>query len=483
MKKDDKTNLAKDVISHGANQIGNMFSGRVQRGTDATERGMELFLKKTNQIRKVGYDQAKGNLFEYIEVAKINKNLANKGSSRHYEVTDAKKEWGGLGEPHAPDDFRGYEGAKVIARGQAKINNNPRDTANSAKGITNSKYKDMQRNVASDKYEDVSKALADKYKKGEISKDVYQDAKINLRKGLTDDHSGISSGGTSTKELQKAAANPEGYARDFRLNQYTKEVVTTSANMALSQMVMTGVITTTSNLFEVFKNRKELDEAIKDIGVEVSHAGVRGGVTGVLASFLRIGGRKAVIPVISDAAASTTIAGGVIDCGVAVYEYAQGEISPEELKESLQNTAIKSVATIYFTKSIELVVGTANPFLPMAIYTVASYVVTSTREIIKNARLNAKEYNRIASLYEEATRQMIEYRKIVEEQFINYVKLEKEMLNSFMDTYEYNITTGENYDKAIHTIIDFSNQYGILLKDANFRDFQGEMLSDNDFVL
>ena len=164
-------------------------------------------------------------------------------------------------------------------------------------------------------------------------------------------------------------------------------------------------------------------------------------------------------------------------------EYAQGEISPEELKESLQNTAIKSVATIYFTKSIELVVGTANPFLPMAIYTVASYVVTSTREIIKNARINAKEYNRIAALYEEATRQMIEYRKIVEEQFVNYVKLEKEMLNSFMDTYEYNITTGENYDKAIHTIIDFSNQYGISLKDANFKDFQGAMLSDNDFVL
>jgi hypothetical protein len=483
MEKDNRKKFSKDVTNHTANQIGNMFSNNVQHGTDAAERGMELFLKKTNQIGNVGYEQAKGNLFEYIETAKINRNLANKGINRHYEATDAKKEWGGLGEPHAPDDFRGFQDGKVIARGQAKINNNPNKTAGSDKGITNPKYKGMQRNVASDKYDDVLKALDEKYAKGEISKDAYVDAKANLRRGLTDEDSGVSSGGTSTKELNKAATNPEGYARDFRFNQYAREVGTTSVNMAASNMVMTGIIKTTSNLFEVFQNRKELDEAMKDIGVEVVKSGARGGATGFLSSILRIGGRKAAIPVISDASAATTIAGGVIDCGVSVYAYAQGEISAEELKESLQNTAIKSVATIYFTKSIELVVGTANPFLPMAIYTAASYVVINTREIIKNAKLNTEEYNRIASLYEKSTKQMIEYRKIIEGQLIQYVKSEKEMLNSFIDTYEFNITTGENYDKAIYAIVNFSNQYGLALKHVDFGDFKAAMLSNDDFVL
>ena len=32
-----------------------------------------------------------------------------------------------------------------------------------------------------------------------------------------------------------------------------------------------------------------------------------------------------------------------------------------------------------------------NPILPMVVYTTASYVVTCTREIIKNAKLNAEE--------------------------------------------------------------------------------------------
>lgn len=483
MEKDNRKKLNKDVKNHTGNQIGNMLSINVQKGTDAAEKGMELFLKKTNQIENVDYEQAKGNLFEYIETAKINKNLANKGINRHYEATDAKKEWGGLGEPHAPDDFRGFEDGKVIARGQAKINNNPNKTAGSDKGITNPKYKGMQRNVASDKYDDVLKALDEKYSKGEISKDAYNDAKANLRRGLTDDESGVSSGGTSTKELNEAASNPERYAHNFRFSQYAKEIGTTSVNMAVSGMIMTSIVKTTSNLFEVFQNRKELDEAIKDIGVEVVKSGARGGTTGFLSSILRIGGRKVAIPIISDASASTTIASGVIDCGVSIYAYAQGEISAEELEESLKNTAIKSVATIYFTKSIELIVGTANPFLPMAIYTAASYVVTSTREIIKNAKLNVEEYNRISLLYEESTKQMIEYRKIIEEQLSQYVQSEKEMLNSFIDTYEYNITTGENYDKAIYAIINFSNQYGLALKHANFEEFKEAMLSDDDFVL
>lgn len=483
MDKDSRKRIAKDATNHSANQIGNMFSNNVQHGTDVAEKGMKLFLKKINQIGNVGYQQAKGNLFEYIETAKINKNLANKGINRHYEVTDAKKEWGGLGEPHAPDDFRGFEDGKVIARGQAKINNNTNKTAGSDKGITNPKYKGMQRNVANDKYDGVLNALNDKYEKGEISKDAYDDAKANLRNGLTDDESGISSGGTSIKELKKAATNPEKYAHDFRFNQYAREVGNTSVNMAASNMIMTGIIKTTSNLFEVFQNRKELDEAMNVIGVEVIKSGVRGVATGFLSSILRIGGRKAVIPVISDASASTTIAGGIIDCGVSVYAYSKGEISAEELKESLQNTAIKSVATIYFTKSIELVFGAANPFLPIAIYTAASYVVTSTREIIKSAKLNAEEYNRVASLYEESTKQLIEYRKILEAQLDHYVKSQKRMLQSFIDDYEYNITTGKNYDGAIYAIVNFSNQYGLSLKHVDFGEFKSAMLSNDDFLL
>ncbi len=475
--------MKKDSMNHAGAQWGNYVSSHAQDGTEVLHKGMELFLKKANQIENVGYEQAKGNLFEYIETAKINRNLANKGVNRHYEATDAKKAWGGLGEPHAPDDIRGFENGRVIARGQAKVNNNANATAGSDKGITNPKYEGMQRNVASDKYNEVIDALDQKYAKGEISQAAYEDARSNLRQALTDEKSGITSGGTSTSELREAWEEPEKYVRKLEMKQYAHEIGNTTVNMAASSMVITAAITATQNMFEVFQNRKKLDEALKDVGVEVAKSGVRGGATGFLSSLLRIGGSKVSIPVISDGCVATTIAGGMIDCGVAIYAYAQGEIEAEQLKEELQNTAVKSAATIYFVKATQAVVGNVGPFVPMAVYTVASYIVTTTREIIKNAKLNAAEHNRVAALYEEAAAQMKAYREQLEIQMKNYVREEKEMLRGLIDTFEYNLETGENYDQAIYAIVNFSNRMGIALQHVKMDDFKKAMVKDDSFVL
>ena len=475
--------MKKDSINHAGAQWGNYISSHTQDGTEALHRGMELFLKKTDQIENVAFEQAKGNLFEYIETAKINRNLANKGVNRHYKATDAKKAWGGLGEPHAPDDIRGFENGRIIARGQAKVNNNPNATAGSDKGITNPKYEGMQRNVASDKYDQVIEALDQKYARGELSKAAYEDATSNLRKSLTDEQSGIDSGGTSVSELREAWEDPEKYVRKLEMKQYVCEIGNTTVNMATSSMVITGAITATQNMFEVLKNRKMLDEALRDVGVEVGKSGVRGGATGFLSSILRIGGSKASIPVISDGCAATTIASGMIDCGVAIYAYAQGEIEAEQLKEELQNTAIKSAATIYFVKATQAVVGNVGPFVPMAVYTVASYIVTTTREIIKHAKLSAAEHNRVALLYEAAAVQMKAYREQLEIQMKNYVQEEKEMLQGFINTFEYNLETGEDYDQAIYAIINFSNRTGIALQHVKMDDFKKAMVEEDSFVL
>ena len=475
--------MKKDSINHAGVQWGNYMASYAQDGTEAIHKGMDLFLKKANQIENVGYEQAKGNLFEYIETAKINRNLANQGVNRHYEATDAKKVWGGLGEPHASDDIRGFENGRIVARGQAKVNNNANATAGSDKGITNPKYKGMQRNVASDKYQEVMDALDEKYTKGEISKKNYEDARSNLREALTDEKSGITSGGTSTSELREAWENPEKYARKLEMKQHIHEIGNTSLNMAASSMIITGTITATQNMFEVLKNRKKLDEALKDVGIQVTKSGIRGGATGFLSSLLRIGGSKASIPVISDGCAATTIAGGILDCGVAIYAYAQGEIEAEKLKEELQNTAVKSAATIYFVKATQAAVGNVGPFVPMAIYTVASYIVTTTREIIKNAKLNTEEYNRVAALYEGAATQMKAYRKQLEIQMKNYIREEKEMLQEFINTFEYNLETGENYDQAIYAIINFSNRSGIALQHVKLDDFKEAMIKEDSFIL
>lgn len=102
---------------------------------------------------------------------------------------------------------------------------------------------------------------------------------------------------------------------------------------------------------------------------------------------------------LTDGLASTVMAGGLIDGGVALYAYAKGEIGHEELKEALIDTTAKATTTIYFTKAVTAIMGkSVSPILLLAVYATASYVFTATREIIKNANLNAEEYNRMAAL-------------------------------------------------------------------------------------
>lgn len=482
---DRKKKNNNDILNFSAYQIGNLLSENFQNGTNASFYGMDLLLKKSLQIKNVNYEQAKGNLFEYIEAAKVNRNLANAGINRRFVVTDAKKEWGGLGEPHAPDDFRLFEGNKVIGKGgQAKVNNNVRDTASADKGISNTKYEGMQRVIASDKYDDVVRQLDIKLQNGEISKSMYEDVKRNLREqGLTEDISGVSSGGTTTSELKSAYDDIDSYIRNFEKNQVIKEIGNTTINTAAASMIVTGIVSSTTNIIDVLQDKKELNEAIKDLGVDVVKSGARGGITGFLSSTLRIASQKASIPVLSDGSAATALAGGLVDCGVSVYSYAKGEISSEDLVEEMSNTAIKTVSTIYLTKAIQLTLGNTPAFVPMMIYTTASYVVTTCREIIKSAKLNACEYNRIASLYDEATEKLKEYRKKVNYQLEKFEAREKEMLSSFIKTFDYNMKTGENYDNALMAITMFSHKYGLKLQHVDLNDFKKAMINDDDFIL
>ncbi|MCR4693614.1 MAG: hypothetical protein K5664_07015, partial [Firmicutes bacterium] len=321
---------------------------------------------------------------------------------------------------------------------------------------------------------------------GGIYSDEYNDVSKNLVDELTDDTkggSGIKSGGTTLKEVEDATKNPEKYARQFERQQYTKEIVNTSANMAAASAVTAGIVSSVQNAFEVIKNKKDLDEAIKDVGVTVVKSGARGGITGALSSLLRIGGSKTEIPLLADSSSATVIAAGIIDSGVAIYEYARGEIDSKQLLEQIQDTAIKSTTTIYFTKAATLIYGASNPFIPMAIYSVANYVVASTREIIKNAKLNAAEYDRLAKLSDEATALVKDFRMQLIEQMTNYEQAQKQQTTKLLNDFDSAMHSGNNCDAAIFAILDFASVTGIALQHTNFNDFSKAMMSDKNFVL
>lgn len=467
-------------INFTSDQYGSFISKNVQNGSVEAMKGMKLFKEIVEEKYNVDFEQKKGNLFEFIEAAKFNRNAANQNKTVRASVTHA------MGEPHAPDDIRLVDHGQVVERVQAKVNNmdSSSNRASAVREISNTKYKGMQLDVSKDTKKQYESLMDKRIENGNIYEDDYKDAKGRLSEGLTDKRDGTTSGGTSVEEIKKASDNLDAYALKFEIGQYAREVGVTTVHTAASGAIMSGAFSAVSNFWEVFQDKKELDIALKDITKDTTKGLLRGGGTGFLSSVFRIGGQKAELGLLSDASATTALAGGVIDAGIAIYSYAKGEFSLEQLKESLQDTTVKTVSTVYFTKAIEFAVGkAAGPFLPIAVYTVANYVVTSCREIIKEARLNAAEYDRIASLYNESTKQIIEYRIEMEKHLKLYVSKQNDIFYSFLNNFESSMITGQNYDNAIASINSFTNQFGLELKHANYNDFSKAIKSDEDFVL
>ena len=178
------------------------------------------------------------------------------------------------------------------------------------------------------------------------------------------------------------------------------------------------------------------------------------------------------------------MAGSVIDGGVALYSYARGEIDARELRDQLIDTTIKSAATIYFTKAAGAIFkSTVSPLVPMVIYTAANYVITCTREIIRNANLNAEAYDRMTAILQESIRQAEAYRLDLEKLIAQCELNQRQMFERFLDSFEYNLETGENYDHAIYSIVRFANEAGMVLQHVKFDEFKGAMQSKDPFVL
>lgn len=486
----EKTKRGKDISEHVGALAGNAMSQNVQAGTNVAMDSMGELLFKAGRISDVGFEQSKGNLFEFIEAAKLQTNMANKG---HFldknPVTDIPTSRGGLGEHTAPDDFRLVKDGKVVGRGQAKYNNNAQKAANN---FVDPKYHNMQRVAPSDQIPEIREKLDEMMRKGQISKHAYDNAVKNLQQdGLTDPTTGISSGGTTRAEIQKLKGKDgkvseeavKRYAMKFETKQLVKEVTTTATNMAATSAITNGIVSGVRNMFAVFKDQKELAQAIKDVGADMGRGAVRGASTGSLSSLIRYSGTKLNVPVLSDSTAATVMAGGIIDGGVAIYAYAKGEITAEQLGHELVDTTVKSAATIYFTKAVTAVVGTANPFLPMAIYTAASYVVTCTRSIINEAKLNAAEYEKMTLLLKESTELMKQYHEQLNSYMKHYKENQRNILQGFLDSFGYYSETGQDYERAIYSIVNFANQTGIALQYADFNEFSSAMRAKREFVL
>lgn len=476
--------------------IGSAASQNSQNATNAAIDGMNLFRWKVDTaiIKNGHFEAQKGNLFEYIEAAKFNVDAASKRSSAKAIVTDYT-------DPSANADIIIQDSGKTVKEIQAKFINtssngrnvSARDSVFDQTGANNKgwgQYDGMDRLIRKqDNYNsegsllDEAKKLAkSRYESNNIHAETYKD----VYEKLTDEthYQEASSGGTTIEEVKKAYDRPKTYANKFERKQVAKEMKCSAANMARASFVTTGILSSITNMIDVFQNKKALSKALADVTSDAIKSGVRGAATGVVSTAIRYRGIKKGSTLLSDSTAATIMAGGIIDGGVALYSYALGDINEKELRDQLVDTTAKTTATIYFTKAIKAILGkSVSPIVPMVIYTTASYVVTCTREIIQNAKLKIEEYERMVALLQESTRQMNEYQEILNTSISKCEENQRLMFNRFMESFDYNLETGENYDQAVSAIVSFANEAGIVLQHTDFNDFKKAMKSNEPFVL
>lgn len=472
--------------------FGNQMSQNMQSATNAAVDGMRLFQEKVGSsiIQNGQFDFYKGNLFEYIEAAKFNTVAARASSGVRAIVTDS------VGRPGDAADIELIKDGKVIEQVQAKFSTSQKAAADSVSMQKKLKYTGMQRLIRKDNdYIDtatgehttlLAKAKSLAKNRSEMDGNVYQEQYKDVYNHLTDElHTeDISSGGTTLEELKAADENPSAYVKSFEHKQVVGEMKSSAVNMAKASFVTTGIVSGITNMCQIFKDEKNLAEALHDVGADAVKGAARGGATGVISTAIRYQGVKAGSALLSDGVASTVMAGGLIDGGVALYSYAKGEIDSEELKEALVDTTAKAATTIYFTKAVVAIMGkSVSPIVPLAVYTTASFVFTATKDIIKHAKLNTEEHERMTALLEETTRQINEYNLQLQDYLSHCAENQRRIMNDFLTSFNYNLETGENYDEALLAISKFADQAGISLQYLDFGDFSNAMKSKKTFVL
>lgn len=470
-KKESKKNNS-GIKEFVAAQIGTKFSKNAINASNEAIEGMDLLRKACQNKINVNIEFKQGNFFEYIEMTKFNIDAAKRGESIRAIVTES------IGLPHSKADILIKENGKILQEVQAKSSKKASYATNM---LTNSKYNGMQKLTNSDKCDEVKERARQRIIKGTLKENEFRDTYNNVTGELKYDK--ISSGGTSYDEAIEAAKNPQDYIKNLELREFTNEIKTSAINTA----IIGGAVSLLKNGINIYNDKQTLNEAIKEITKDTFKSGVRGGATGGIAACIRIGAKKLgngkVDTLLSSSTYAVTLASAMLDVGVAVYSYANGDINENELKDKMAEVGVKTISTVYISQAAQVALGVApGSFVPIAAYTLSYYIYTSCKAVLENARLKEEESKKIVDLYNESIISLQEQRFIMENAIQEKLNTNQKMFNNLVKALDIGIEKN-NLDSCIEILQEFSMNYGKQLKLANFEDFEDFMLSNNSLNL
>ncbi|HPO15435.1 MAG TPA: hypothetical protein PLI09_18480 [Candidatus Hydrogenedentes bacterium] len=469
-KKKSKANTLKtadNAAALGSALVGGQATVLQAAATDAMVDGMDKFRDMVERVGNKDIRFRAGHLFETILAAKENASLAGTGSKVRVIVTHLDH------RNTVPQDLEWQEGGRILAEGQAKFTAalGENGLRRLAEAVNDTKYDGMRLYVPADRIERVREKLLEMAKN---STDTDMSRKLEATaKRLVDHDTGI-------REVLYADKMPEIYALGNEVSYVFREAATAGAWAAASGAIVGGGISLAKNAYCLAKGDLSKEEAAKSIIADAGKAGARSGASGIIGASIRYGAQKAGLNALAKSNVATAVAAGVIDCGVTIWKFAEGELTAEETMEKLGQNGTSTISSIYVGAAAGAIFGPVGAVVgSIAGYLVASNLYQGCLAILKNARLAEEQANRIVAICEESIRQMRSQREEFESLLEKNIKIRRQEFACCFAAIDGALES-DSHENAISAVADFLGLFGKKLKFPSFEEFDAFMTNLNE---
>ena len=469
-----KDSSLRGATALGAGAIGAASSSAEAAASDVLRDGMALLLKRMNGT-SLPPDQLKGHLFEYIEAARFNERSALARSQLQAKITFED------GRPHALADIEIVKGGEVIKEVQAKASNDPHWIA---RRQADPKYTGMDRLAPkdqADRVREISERRAETLQAiGDPDAEVWRESAARTTGEL---HQGeVRSGGTSTKELDFAAKSPKKFVALEETRAVGREAVTAATAAAAAGAVLGGMISAVRNRAAYRRGEIDARQAATNVAVDAGGSGLRGGATGATGVFIRHAAHKAGLPTLSKSNVASAVAASLIEAGITVYDYVNGEISSEEAAERLGENGCSTLAGIYAGAAAGAIFGPAGAVVgSVAGYMLAGFVYQSCIAVQRDARLAEEAMLRVTALCEEAGRVLDQQREDFEARLRDHLNERQAHFDGYFQAI-HDAVERERTADAISALSGLVGSAGQELRLANFEEFD-DLMTNSDAPL
>lgn len=450
-----------------ADYFAELFNGNYERASDVAKQAYGNLNWKADRIQNVYADFGRGNLFEYIESAKLQVNQAKAGVSITETLTDLPKTRGGFGRNTDPADFIFKENTSY----QAKVGKE-----NFQKSLVNEKYSSMYKISTTDVYDATMQQLKESFDRGELTKKEYVELTKWAKRSLTDPQTGISSEGTSTKELEQFRGSDgkidveavKKYS-NYKINkQLIGECAHTIGATTLANAIFSCIGSTISNVRKYNQNKITKEECVKNIAKDSAKGAGHGFAIGTIGSGFRIIGFKNNIPILRNGCSSLIIANGTIDIGKSLYYFKKGELSFGDLIGNVAFDTVKTVANVMISTALAF-----NPFLSVATTIAFEVTANSLRNLMRNKEVDKE----IVQFTKEVLDCFNKETEKLNEHLYKEIEKHKIMQQDFVRAYERCLTNRE--PEFVDTINNLYKVLGSNKKAQSFKEFDDLMNSDD----